>query len=215
MRNLALEGCRSAFVDDKTFFVILKDGTIYPVEIVADGKAVSKLMMASALAQTTIPSVILKMEEDHLFVGSSVGPSILLKAAHVEEAIEADVDMHAELATVVPATSMEIDDDDDGIHLISSYLSGRAADVCGTDIYGPSKADEPAANGGTDGRSAVRKTRTVIHLSICDSVAAYGPVTDLAFSLARNGVRFIFFRSYICPGFPAHAQPTVLSISAS
>lgn len=78
-------------------------------------------------------------------------------------------------------------------HFISSYLSGRAADVDGIDIYGPSKADEPAAEGAAEGRSAVRMTRTVIHLSICDSVAAYGIVTDLAFSLARNGVRFISF----------------------
>lgn len=112
-RNLALEGCRSAFVDDKTFFVILKDGTIYPVEIVADGKLVSKLTMAPALAHTTIPSVILKME-DYLFVGSSIGPSVLLKAAHIQEDIEADVDMHPALASVVPTTSMEIDDDDEG-----------------------------------------------------------------------------------------------------
>lgn len=76
---------------------------------------------------------------------------------------------------------------------ISTYLSGRAADVGGTDIYGPSKADEPAVKGAAEGRSAVRKTRTVIQLSICDSVAAHGLVTDLAFSLARNGVRFISF----------------------
>ena len=53
------------------------------------------------------------MEEDHLFVGSSVGPSALLKTAHVEEEIEADVDIHLALATVVPTTSMPVDDDDD------------------------------------------------------------------------------------------------------
>lgn len=121
-RNLALEGCRSAFVDDKTLFVILKDGTIYPVEIVADGKLVSKLTMAPALAHTTIPSVILKMEQDYLFVGSSVGPSVLLKAAHIQEDIEADVDMHPALASVVPATSMEIDDDEGNpFHLILPF----------------------------------------------------------------------------------------------
>ena len=114
-RNLTLEGCRPVFVDDKTFFTVLKDGTIYPVEIIADGKTVSKLTMASALAQTTIPSTVMKLEEDHLFVGSSVGPSVLLRTAHVEEEIEGDVDMGLAPAAVVSASSnMILDDDDDG-----------------------------------------------------------------------------------------------------
>ncbi|KAF8633074.1 hypothetical protein AX15_001523 [Amanita polypyramis BW_CC] len=171
-RNLTLEGCRSVFVNDKTFFITLRDGTIYPVEIVADGKLVSKFTMASALARTTIPSLVMKMEEDLLFVGSSVGPSVLLKTAHVEEEIEADVEMGLAPATVVSATSMVVDDDDDD-----------------DDIYGPSKVDELTINGAMDGRSAIKKTRTVIHLSICDSIPAHGPVSDLTFSLARNGDR--------------------------
>lgn len=40
-RNLELEGSRASFVDDKTLFVILKDGTVYPIDIVIDGKTVS------------------------------------------------------------------------------------------------------------------------------------------------------------------------------
>ncbi|KAF8631110.1 hypothetical protein AX17_005155 [Amanita inopinata Kibby_2008] len=168
-RNLALEGCRTVFVDDKTFFIVLKDGITYPVEIVTEGKTVSKLSMSTVLAQTTIPSLVMKMEEDYLFVGSTVGPSVLLKAAHVEEEVTADLEMSAISAAVVQAADdMTVDDDED--------------------IYGPSKFVEPAANGAADGRIAI-KTRTVIHLSICDSVPAYGPISDLAFSLARNGDR--------------------------
>jgi len=92
--------------------------------------------MAPALAQTTIPSTILKMEEEHLFVGSSVGPSALLKAAHVEEEIEADVDVHPALATVVPATSMQIDDEDDdeGICFIFSSLDQPLTSVAQTSM---------------------------------------------------------------------------------
>ncbi|KIL64860.1 hypothetical protein M378DRAFT_77599 [Amanita muscaria Koide BX008] len=172
-RNMTLEGCRSVFVDDKTFFIVLKDGTIYPVEIIADGKTVSKLTMASALARTTIPSAIIKMEEDNIFVGSSVGPSVVLRAAHVEEEIEEDVDMGSAPAAVVPATNaMLLDDDDD-------------------DIYGPSKVDEPARNGAADGRGPAKKKRTVVHMSISDSVPAYGPVSDLTFSLTKNGDRYV------------------------
>ncbi|PFH48729.1 hypothetical protein AMATHDRAFT_64747 [Amanita thiersii Skay4041] len=170
-RNLLLESCRSVFVDDKTFFIVLKEGTIYPVEIMADGKTVSKLTMAPALAQTTIPSLVMKVVEDHLFVGSTVGPSVLLKTAHVEEEIQEDAEMSVAPAAVVSSThDMILDDDDD-------------------DIYGPSKADEPTANGAVDGKTAIKRSRTVIHLSICDSIASYGPISDLAFSLARNGDR--------------------------
>jgi cleavage and polyadenylation specificity factor subunit 1 len=122
-RNLTLEGCRSVFVDDKTFFIVLKDGTIYPVEIIADGKTVSKLTMASALAQTTIPSTVMKLEGDHLFVASSVGPSVMLRTAHVEEEIEGDVDMGLSPAAVVSASSnMILDDDDDDGNLYLSSL---------------------------------------------------------------------------------------------
>jgi cleavage and polyadenylation specificity factor subunit 1 len=49
---IELEGSCSAFVDDKTIFVILKDGTVYPVDMVIGRKTVSKLNMGSALAQT-------------------------------------------------------------------------------------------------------------------------------------------------------------------
>lgn len=110
LRNLELEGSRSAFVDDKTVFIILKDGTIHPVELVADGKTVSKLTIAPALAQTTVPAVVKKISEGHLFVGSTVGPSVLLKTARVEEDIKDDHGM--ETAPSAVDYGMDLDDDD-------------------------------------------------------------------------------------------------------
>lgn len=113
-RNLELEGCRAAFVDDKTIFIIYRDGSVYPVEMVIDGKTVSKLTLAPALAQTTIPAVVKRIAEGHIFVGSTVGPSVLLKAAHVQEEIEEkDEDMAP--AVVQMANDMDIDDDDEGV----------------------------------------------------------------------------------------------------
>lgn len=114
-RNLALEGARAVFADDKTIFVILKDGTVHPVEIVSDGKLVSKLVMGPPLAQTTVPEVARKLNHELVFVGSSVGPSILFRAARVEEEIEpdGDVDMHAVAQVDEP---MDVyNDDDDGV----------------------------------------------------------------------------------------------------
>ncbi|THU96462.1 hypothetical protein K435DRAFT_664536, partial [Dendrothele bispora CBS 962.96] len=34
-----------------------------------------------------------------------------------------------------------------------------------------------------------KRTRSVIHLSLTDSIPAHGPIMDMAFSLATNGYR--------------------------
>ncbi|KAF8816784.1 hypothetical protein BYT27DRAFT_7181242 [Phlegmacium glaucopus] len=172
-RKLILEGSRSVFVDEKTFFVILKDGAVYPVEIVVDGKTVSKLTMSPPLAQSSIPSVAMNIGNDHIFIGSTVGPSVLLKAAHVQEDIHKDEDGdegHSAPAAVVQGDSMDFDDDDD--------------------IYGSSKVvHSSVTNGLTNGHTTSKKTRTVIHLSLRDSLPAYGPISNMTFSLAKNGDR--------------------------
>ncbi|KAJ7747964.1 CPSF A subunit region-domain-containing protein [Mycena maculata] len=168
-RNIALEGSHAVFADDKTIFVILKDGTVHPVEIVSDGKLVSKLVMAPPLARTTIPQVTRKLNNELIFVGSSVGPSVLFKAARVEEEIEQDQDpdQHAVAQVDEP---MDVYDDDE-------------------DIYGPSKIPDPATNGLANGNRVAKKTRTVTHLSLCDTLEAYGSIADMSFSLAWNGDR--------------------------
>ncbi|KAK7042372.1 protein CFT1 [Favolaschia claudopus] len=170
-RNIALEGSRAVFADDKTIFLILKDGTVHPVEIVSDGKLVSKLVMGPPLAQTTVPEVARKLSNELIFVGSSVGPSVLFKAARVEEEIEPDqdADMHAVAQVDEP---MDVLDDDE-------------------DIYGPSRTPAPVANGMTNGSRIAKKTRTVTHLSLCDTLDAYGSVADMTFSLAWNGDRAV------------------------
>ena len=88
---------------------------MYPVEIVVDGKTVSKLTMSPPLAQSSIPSVAMNIGNDHIFIGSIVGPSVLLKAAHVEEDMDKDEDKddeHSAPAAVVQGDPMEFDDDD-------------------------------------------------------------------------------------------------------
>ena len=117
-RDLQLEGAEAMFVDDRTLILILKDGTVYLIEIVADGRTVEKLIMGAPTARTTIPAVIKRIAEDYLFVGSIVGPSVLLKTVRVEEAVtEEDTEMSsAPTAVVDNADSMDIDDDDDGTY---------------------------------------------------------------------------------------------------
>ncbi|KAF8156589.1 CPSF A subunit region-domain-containing protein [Crassisporium funariophilum] len=170
-RKLFLEGSRSVFAGDRTFFLILKDGTVYPVEIVVDGKTVSKLTISPPLARTSIPSVAKSIGPDHIFIGSTVGPSVLLKAAHVEEEVGKDQEMDtAPTAVVQEDDDMDYDDDDD--------------------IYGGSKVvTNSSTKGLVNGQNTAIKTRTVIHLSLRDSIPAYGPIASMAFSLAKNGDR--------------------------
>ncbi|KDR76540.1 hypothetical protein GALMADRAFT_246929 [Galerina marginata CBS 339.88] len=171
-RKLALEGSCSVFVDEKTFFLILKDGTVYPVEIVVDGKTVSKLVISPPLAQTTTPSLVRNLGDDHIFVGSSVGPSVLLKAAHVLEEVEKDDEDVAPSAIVKDDDKMDYEDEDEDIYGTSSKMTTTST-----------------TNGVANGQNVAKKTRTVIHLSLRDSLPAYGPITGMAFSLAKNGDR--------------------------
>ncbi|KAL6299343.1 CPSF A subunit region-domain-containing protein [Sparassis latifolia] len=176
LRDLQLEGARFAFVDDRTLFVVLRDGTVYPVEVIVDGKTVSRLSMASPVARTTIPACVRRVEDNYLFIGSIVGPSVLLKTIRVEEDIpEEDVEMTSAPATVVDSTDgMDLDDDDD--------------------LYGSSQVQEVLSingNGNLNGVAVTSKRRTVVHLSLCDSLPAHGPISDMTFALAKNGDRYV------------------------
>jgi cleavage and polyadenylation specificity factor subunit 1 len=114
-RNLELEGCRSAFIDERTFIVIIRDGTVYPVEVTIDGKTVSRLSMMPALVQTTIPSLLKKINNDYVLIGSTVSSSVFLKAVRVEEEVSGEVMTNATPAADVDLDdSMELDDDHDG-----------------------------------------------------------------------------------------------------
>ncbi|KAF7292889.1 Cleavage and polyadenylation specific protein [Mycena indigotica] len=119
-RDITLEGARLVFADEKILFLILKNGMIHPIEIVSAGKTVSKLVFASSLGQSTIPDAVRKLPNGLVFVGSTAGPSVLLKFLQMEEefeepAQEDDVPMHT------------FDDDED--------------------IYGPVKKDNKLTNG--------------------------------------------------------------------
>ncbi|KAG1848301.1 CPSF A subunit region-domain-containing protein [Suillus subalutaceus] len=169
--GLCLEGSRLVFVDEKTFFVIRKDGMIHPIEIILDGRTVSKLVLLPVIAQTTIPAVAKLLNDDLLFVGSMVGPSVLMKTAREEVPLELPAQQTGAATTIDFADSMDLDDDDD--------------------LYGDSQTAAQATVGATSGTSAATKTRSVIHLSLCDSLPAYGPIADMTFSLAKNGERFV------------------------
>lgn len=56
------------------------------------------------------------------------------------------------------------------------------------DFYGESNGTLKIGGPGTLNGLASLETRSVLHLSFSDSLFAYGPISDMAFSLTRNGV---------------------------
>ena len=50
----------------------------------------------------------------------------------------------------------------------------------------------------TNGKTVVRKMRIVIHLSLRDSFPPYRPISDIQFSLAKDGVSLFVTPSLEC-----------------
>jgi len=109
-RDLHLEGSHVSFVDDTNFLVILADGVVIPVEIVAEGKTVSALKMGNPQAQTTLPSTVAKGPDGYVFIGSTSGPSVLVKADRLEEEVPDEVGDQP-VGVVNSVATMDVDDD--------------------------------------------------------------------------------------------------------
>ena len=133
-RDLPLKGARAVFTDNKTLFIILRDGSVHQLEIIVDGKSVLKLQLGSeALARTTILSLVKRIGSagSLLFIGSTVGPSVLLKSVRVEEEMDDEDDAMNGVATPVvmdTQSQMQVDDNNDGTLLFLCILLERKVD---------------------------------------------------------------------------------------
>jgi cleavage and polyadenylation specificity factor subunit 1 len=117
-RNIALEGARMMFVDERTIFVYAVDGVVYPVELVVEGRAVTSLLISLPLVQLTIPTTLCDVGRGHVFVGSTVGPSLLLRTIKVLEEMRKNA-LHSPAA--VGDDPLDADMDlDDGATFVSS-----------------------------------------------------------------------------------------------
>lgn len=62
------------------------------------------------------------------------------------------------------------------------------------DIYGDIIKEKQALLAQSNGVASAPETRSVLHLSLCDTLQAYGCINDIAFTLTRNGVSFDYIR---------------------
>jgi cleavage and polyadenylation specificity factor subunit 1 len=184
IRDLQLEGSHVCFVDDTNLLVILANGVAIPVEIVAEGKTVSALKMGAPQAQTTLPSTVAKGPDGFVFIGSTSGPSVLVKADRLE--VDVPEGVGDQPVGVVNSTAT-MDVDDDGLCFSASRRIALQS-ISADDIYGPSGIDpEPTSKG-----AAVAKKQSVTRFTHCDTILAHGPISSMTFSLAKNGVSYIF-----------------------
>lgn len=109
-RNIPLEGARIIFVDERTIFLFADDGVVYSVEVMVEGRAVTSLVISPPLVQLTIPTTLCDVGSDHLFVGSTAGPSLLLKTVRVLEEVRKSA-LHSP-ASVRDDSEIEMDLDD-------------------------------------------------------------------------------------------------------
>lgn len=116
-QKVVFEGSRALFVDEKLFSLSYKMAQFTPW-IFWWTERLSKLTTSPPLAQTSIPSVVRNIGADHIFIGSTAGPSVLLKAAtdHGNENEEVPT------AVVQEDDAMEYGDEDEGLQLIHDCL---------------------------------------------------------------------------------------------
>ncbi|KIK53793.1 hypothetical protein GYMLUDRAFT_49207 [Collybiopsis luxurians FD-317 M1] len=203
--NLSLEGAQATFISDTTLLLVLVHGEVYTVTLAMDGKAVSGMNIGKEMvAKTTIPSLVQCVTvpgssastarvDELVFVGSTQGPSVLLRTGFVEEEEpeEDDVNMDDSAAAAAQATEGH------------GAGTGTGADVemyDDEDIYGPSTttttteptpASKPEAISSSSSKTKTTLTkarvRLTLSLSLLDHLPSYGSINSMAFGLTRNG----------------------------
>lgn len=104
--EIKLEGSSLAFLRDDSIAIFLVDGSVRRLLVHMEGRNISRLEVSPVIAQCTIASVVSVFNSERVFIGSTAGPSVLLRALHSEEVVEkAKVDT---VATV--EEEMELDE---------------------------------------------------------------------------------------------------------
>ncbi|KAG9018279.1 mRNA cleavage and polyadenylation factor subunit [Tulasnella sp. 427] len=105
--ELKLEGSTLVFLRDDSIALFLSDGSVRRLLVHMEGRIISRLEVSPVIAHSTIASVISVHNSERVFVGSTAGPSVLLRALHSEEVVE-----KAKADTVAAVEDeMELDED--------------------------------------------------------------------------------------------------------
>ncbi|KAG8854213.1 mRNA cleavage and polyadenylation factor subunit [Tulasnella sp. 330] len=158
--DLQLEGSCLTFVNDTSILLSLCDGEQRSLKMHMEGRAVSRLELSPPLGMTGPAAVVCVSDDEHVFVGSTSGPSTLLKAVHIEMIVELEKE-----DVVAPASAdldMELDED---------IYGDVAAQIMAQSTSGP----------------ATEKIVT-LQLALRDTLPGHGIISDMTFGLmAEDG----------------------------
>ncbi|KAG9024671.1 mRNA cleavage and polyadenylation factor subunit [Tulasnella sp. JGI-2019a] len=150
---LQLEGSCLTFVNDTSIILSLSTGDQHSLKIHMEGRAVSRLQISASLGVTGAAAVVCVSDDEHLFVGSTSGPSTLLKVIHIETIVE------LEKTDVVPIASGDLDMELD------------------EDIYGDVAAQTVAHNATGPATEKIES----LELAFRDALPGHGIISDMTF----------------------------------
>ncbi|KAG8954872.1 mRNA cleavage and polyadenylation factor subunit [Tulasnella sp. 424] len=157
--EIKLEGSSLAFLRDDSIAIFLVDGSVRRLLVHMEGRNISRLEVSPVIAQCTIASVVSVFNSERVFIGSTAGPSVLLRALHSEEVVEkAKVDT---VATV--EEEMELDEE---------IYGDLATQAVATNIAGPDI-----------------ETVTVTKLTLRDALPDHGIISHMTFGVTMQGDR--------------------------
>jgi cleavage and polyadenylation specificity factor subunit 1 len=180
--NLMLEGARMAFLSERDLLLALPNGAIHLVTVVVDGRLVQRLTIGDAIARASAPSTLQLISNGHIFVGSTVGPALLLRSSWH------DLQQKGEDLQTSTMANEDIDIDEGPVELIVALWRDVHLPVS-LDLYGESAyALQPTVKGTTGALTGSDGPKT-LELSLMDTIPAWGNFTDFVFSINEDMVR--------------------------
>ncbi|EFP85411.2 uncharacterized protein PGTG_11767 [Puccinia graminis f. sp. tritici CRL 75-36-700-3] len=195
-----LENAKIVFSRADRAFVFLRTGEVFSLQFLRDGRTLTKLVLEKLDLLSIIPSTVLKVNNECLFVGSMAGDSALYILDHLR-----------------PRSSSD-DDNDDGHQLPSSSIiqpdkaaKNQSSLDFDEDIYGDRTETDPVrrtdhsqlyddrpSNGADDGRPGAGAHLAEPFLRLGDVIQAHGPIRD--FTMAATGVENMPLELLACTG---------------
>ncbi|CAG8474587.1 7722_t:CDS:10 [Paraglomus occultum] len=151
--GVALEGCQHVVIDSSRVMLFSRDGDMYLVELIQDGRSVQRIEIEKVGA-STIPSCACLVSDGYFFLGSSLGESYLIQ--YGEEGKEEDGEnKERKRSLLVRRNTAELD----------------------ADLYG---TDSRTSTIVTSTETENKKTGSgELWFRVCDTLINVGPIVDM------------------------------------
>ncbi|CAG8616381.1 1335_t:CDS:10, partial [Acaulospora colombiana] len=156
--GLSLEGSHHVFLDSDEILLALRNGDLYLMKLVKDGRSVSRIELKK-VGTNTLPSCSCYVANGYFFLGSRLGDSHLIqyKKSKPEQKIN---DMVNGFNSTARRNTLDFD-----------------AELYETDIVNNMSSYSLSDGGKSDAKNSTAD----YHFVICDTLTNVGPIVDMAF----------------------------------